>query len=73
MLTDLRYPEELADRSWDNVGLLVDNADAPNAKPKVMVVNDLTYQVAMDAIAQGVSVIVSYRESLFSLHDEATS
>lgn len=27
----------------------------------VMVTNDLTFQVAVDAIGQGVSVIVSYR------------
>lgn len=58
-----RYPEELADRRWDNVGLLVDNsdADAEKRKPLVLVTNDLTYQVAVDAIKQGVSVIVSYR------------
>lgn len=63
MVTDCnRYPEELADRSWDNVGLLVDNNDAGATKPKVLVTNDLTWQVGMDAIEQGVSVIVSYRE-----------
>lgn len=58
-----RYPEELADRSWDNVGLLLGNSetDAKKRKPMVMVVNDLTFQVAVDAIGQGVSVIVSYR------------
>jgi hypothetical protein len=60
-----RYPEELADRSWDNVGLLLGNSetDAKKRKPRVMVVNDLTFQVAVDAIGQGVSVIVSYRTS----------
>lgn len=60
-----RYPEELADRSWDNVGLLLGNADTYEKKPKpvVMVTNDLTYQVAIDAISQGASVIVSYRMS----------
>ena len=29
--------------------------------PKVLVTNDLTFQVAVEAIEQGVSVIVSYR------------
>lgn len=59
-----RYPEELADRRWDNVGLLVDNTeqDDKQHKPVVMLTNDLTFQVAVDAIAQGASVIVSYRK-----------
>lgn len=62
-LTSHRYPEELADRKWDNVGLLVGNSegDAKKRQPSVMVTNDLTFQVAVDAIGQGVSVIVSYR------------
>ncbi|KFG82295.1 hypothetical protein MANI_012493 [Metarhizium anisopliae] len=54
------YPEELADRSWDNVGLLVGNSEAEGRQPKVLVTNDLTWQVAADAIGQNVSVIVSY-------------
>ena len=29
----------------------------------VLVTNDLTFQVAVDAIGQGASVIVSYRKS----------
>lgn len=59
------YPEEIADRSWDNVGLLVGNSeeDTKKKKKRVLVTNDLTYQVAMDAIEQDVSVIVSYRKS----------
>ncbi|POR39266.1 UPF0135 protein, partial [Tolypocladium paradoxum] len=60
------YPEELAARSWDNVGLLVGNAEAQGKKPKVLVTNDLTYQVAIDAIKQDVSVIVSYHPFIFS-------
>jgi putative NIF3 family GTP cyclohydrolase 1 type 2 len=62
--TRSRYPEELADRRWDNVGLLVDNTeqDSKKHKPVVMLTNDLTFQVAVDAIGQGASVIVSYRE-----------
>jgi putative NIF3 family GTP cyclohydrolase 1 type 2 len=53
----------LADRSWDNVGLLVGNSEGEGKKqPKVLVTNDLTWQVADDAIRQRVSVIVSYRK-----------
>jgi putative NIF3 family GTP cyclohydrolase 1 type 2 len=65
-LTDFwcSYPEELADKAWDNVGLLVGNSDSEGEKKKpiVLVTNDLTYQVAMDAIEKGASVIVSYRK-----------
>jgi putative NIF3 family GTP cyclohydrolase 1 type 2 len=63
------YPEELADRAWDNVGLLMGNseADAKKRKPVVLVTNDLTFQVAVDAIGQGASVIVTYRMYLNSL------
>ncbi|KAG6036305.1 hypothetical protein E4U40_001214 [Claviceps sp. LM458 group G5] len=60
------YPEELADRSWDNVGLLVDNPDIERQRPSVLVTNDLTWQVADDAIYQGASVIVSYHPFIFS-------
>ncbi|GFP55027.1 protein NIF3 homolog [Trichoderma asperellum] len=61
------YPEELADRKWDNVGLLIDNSDdTKKRQPTVMVTNDLTFQVAVDAIGQGVSVIVSYHPFIFS-------
>ncbi|KAK7431523.1 hypothetical protein QQZ08_002014 [Neonectria magnoliae] len=62
------YPEELADRSWDNVGLLLGNSDIDSRKnkPRVLVTNDLTFQVAVDAIGQGVSVIVSYHPFIFS-------
>ena len=42
----------------------MDNSDAGETKPKVLVTNDLTWQVGVDAIEQGVSVIVSYREFL---------
>lgn len=52
----------MADRSWDNVGLLVGNSEAEGRQPKVLVTNDLTWQVAADAIGQNVSVIVSYRK-----------
>lgn len=60
------FPIELADRSWDNVGLLLDNVEVPGqepTKPKVLLTNDLTYPVAEEAIARGASVVVSYRAS----------
>ncbi|PFH63025.1 hypothetical protein XA68_10437 [Ophiocordyceps unilateralis] len=60
------YPEQFADRSWDNVGLLVGNEGVEGAAPRVLVTNDLTFQVAVDAIRQGVSVIVSYHPFIFS-------
>ncbi|KAI6748339.1 hypothetical protein HG530_015619 [Fusarium avenaceum] len=60
------YPEEIADRSWDNVGLLVGNSENDAKKTKrVLVTNDLTWQVAADAIEQDVSVIVSYHPFIF--------
>ncbi len=64
-----RYPEELADRAWDNVGLLQENIDLSSnpgsrpAAPTVLLTNDLTVWVAEEAIRKKVSVIVSYRKS----------
>jgi len=64
-MIDVRYPEELADRSWDNVGLLLENlkSDKLNQKPTVLVTNDLTISVAEEAIKRKATVIVSYRKS----------
>ncbi|PHH59361.1 hypothetical protein CDD81_3342 [Ophiocordyceps australis] len=60
------YPEEGADRTWDNVGLLLDNSSAPSQQAKVLLTNDLTLPVAKDAIQQGASVIISYHPIIFS-------
>lgn len=61
------YPEELADRRWDNVGLLLGNIETPETRkpknPVVLLTNDLTYAVAEEAVQKNASVIVSYRES----------
>lgn len=55
------------------MGLLLGNLDAKqNVKPKVLVTNDLTYQVAVDAIKQGASVIVSYRMMMMALSRSST-
>jgi len=65
-----RFPEELADRTWDNVGLLLDNVEVPEdppTAPLVLLTNDLTYSVAEEAISLGVSVIISYRKRILSI------
>ncbi|TPX18241.1 uncharacterized protein E0L32_002750 [Thyridium curvatum] len=63
------YPEELADRAWDNVGLLLENSEqASEATPTVLLTNDLTPEVAEEAIAKGASVIVTYRKPEEATH-----
>ncbi|OIW26739.1 NGG1p interacting factor 3 [Coniochaeta ligniaria NRRL 30616] len=59
------YPEELADRSWDNVGLLLENIKSGTGNPTVLVTNDLTISVAEEAIRRKATVIVSYHPFLF--------
>ncbi|KAK0713067.1 GTP cyclohydrolase 1 type 2/Nif3 [Lasiosphaeria miniovina] len=67
------YPEELADRAWDNVGLLQENIDysqspssaARDVSPIVLLTNDLTVRVAEEAIRKRASVIVSYHPFIF--------
>jgi putative NIF3 family GTP cyclohydrolase 1 type 2 len=59
------YPEELADRAWDNVGLLLENSKLPTnmtGRERVLLTNDLTPDVVDEAIAYKVSVIVAYRQ-----------
>ncbi|OBR16206.1 Ngg1 interacting factor [Colletotrichum higginsianum IMI 349063] len=64
------YPEELADRRWDNVGLLLGNIETPETRkpknPVVLLTNDLTYAVAEEAVQKSASVIVSYHPFIFS-------
>ncbi|KAK2003994.1 NGG1p interacting factor 3 [Colletotrichum falcatum] len=64
------YPEELADRIWDNVGLLLGNIEVLETRkaknPVVLLTNDLTYAVAEEAIQKKASVIVSYHPFIFS-------
>jgi putative NIF3 family GTP cyclohydrolase 1 type 2 len=60
------YPLSLADRSWDNVGLLLEPPYPPAhraATPKVLLTIDLTTAVADEALheASGVETIVTYR------------
>ncbi|KAK4100360.1 NGG1p interacting factor 3 [Parathielavia hyrcaniae] len=61
------YPEELADRAWDNVGLLQENINPTSGSvpPRVLLTNDLTLAVAEEAILKKASVIVSYHPFIF--------
>ncbi|KHE80988.1 hypothetical protein GE21DRAFT_10113 [Neurospora crassa] len=61
------YPEQLADKAWDNVGLLQENiAVAGQDVPQtVLLTNDLTVAVAEEAIRKRASVIVSYHPFIF--------
>ncbi|KAK5661708.1 hypothetical protein OQA88_9808 [Cercophora sp. LCS_1] len=66
------YPIELADHSFDNVGLLQDNIDpvsiggGSRGVPRVaLLTNDLTTRVAEEAIRKKASVVVTYHPFLF--------
>ncbi|KAI0206619.1 GTP cyclohydrolase 1 type 2/Nif3 [Astrocystis sublimbata] len=64
------YPEELADKSWDNTGLLLDQAPSfpqktDNSKPTALLTNDLTKPVVDEALEKGASVIVCYHPVIF--------
>ncbi|KAJ2995103.1 hypothetical protein NUW58_g1364 [Xylaria curta] len=64
------YPEELADKSWDNTGLLLDQApsfpgQAGNSRPTVLLTNDLTKLVVDEALEKGANVIVCYHPVIF--------
>lgn len=65
-----RYPLELADRAWDNVGLLQENistGDDTTTPSTVLLTNDLTVRVAQEAIQKQASVVVTYRKSICQL------
>ncbi|KIH89063.1 ngg1 interacting factor [Sporothrix brasiliensis 5110] len=62
------FPEELADRTWDNVGLLLENSRQPTSateSQRVLLTNDLTPDVVEEAIAYNVTVIVAYHPIIF--------
>ncbi|KAK7745936.1 hypothetical protein SLS53_002655 [Cytospora paraplurivora] len=69
------YPEEVADRAWDNVGLLLGNIDSNSQKAlgldatpdhkTVLLTNDLSARVAQEAVDKKASVIVSYHPFIF--------
>lgn len=67
----------MADRAWDNVGLLLGNMDAhsqhalglevtPDSKT-VLLTNDLSPAVAQEAVDKKASVVVSYRMEICHL------
>ncbi|KAJ2905003.1 hypothetical protein MKZ38_006659 [Zalerion maritima] len=64
---DQLYPLALADKRWDNVGLLLDNFPVENQQPVVLLANDLTSAVCEEAIAKQASVVIAYRTVLASL------
>lgn len=79
-MSSYSYPEEVADRAWDNVGLLLGNMDqqgqqalgldaTPDEKT-VLLTNDLSPEVAREAVSKKASVIVSYR-NVFPLLPES--
>ncbi|KAI0433160.1 GTP cyclohydrolase 1 type 2/Nif3 [Xylaria sp. FL1042] len=64
------YPEELADKSWDNTGLLLDQAPSflervDSSEPTVLLTNDLTRTVVDEALEKGANVIVCYHPVIF--------
>lgn len=64
-----RYPIALADSSWDNTGLLVDScqdvSNAEAADARVLLTVDLTQDVAAEAIAHKVDIVVAYHPFIF--------
>ncbi|KAL1852650.1 hypothetical protein Plec18170_005782 [Paecilomyces lecythidis] len=61
------YPESLADKSWDNTGLLLEAPFNPARRQKnsVLLAVDLTKAVADEAIKRRDSVIVAYHPIIF--------
>ncbi|KAK2738568.1 hypothetical protein FQN57_006991 [Myotisia sp. PD_48] len=61
------YPEELADKSFDNTGLLLDAPARSDKKQKnsVLLTIDLTKAVADEAIRRGDSIIIAYHPIIF--------
>lgn len=57
-------PLALADTTWDNVGLLVENP-LPSAANRIMLTIDLTEAVLKECIEENVSVIVAYHPPIF--------
>lgn len=55
----------LADRSWDNVGILIENP-APRKSGVVMLTIDLTPDVLAECIEANVEVVIAYHPTIFS-------
>ncbi|KAK3707070.1 hypothetical protein LTR37_012402 [Vermiconidia calcicola] len=67
MLTAARYPEILADKSFDNTGLLLEPPFDPLRRQmnSVMLTVDLTKAVADEAIERNDSIVVAYHPIIF--------
>ncbi|KAI5269711.1 NGG1p interacting factor 3 [Aureobasidium subglaciale] len=61
------YPEALADKAWDNTGLLLESPFDPIRRQmnSALLTIDLTKAVADEAIERGDSVIVAYHPIIF--------
>ena len=64
------YPENFADKAWDNTGLLincsiVDDNSRPAAKPKILLTVDLTNSVAQEAVDNGCNLVIAYHPFIF--------
>lgn len=61
------YPLHLADKSWDNTGLLVDSStEDGNAEGcKILLTVDLTQNVADEAVATNSNVVIAYHPFIF--------
>ncbi|KAF2101487.1 NGG1p interacting factor 3 [Rhizodiscina lignyota] len=61
------YPEALADKSWDNTGLLLEAPFNPRRRQKnsVLLTVDLTKAVADEAIERRDSIVVAYHPIIF--------
>ncbi|KAG0647410.1 nif3 [Hyphodiscus hymeniophilus] len=59
------YPESLADKSFDNTGLLLEAPSRPGLKNCALLTIDLTTGVADEAIARKDSIIVTYHPIIF--------
>lgn len=61
------YPIKLADKSWDNTGLLVDSSSEfdDSDSCKILLTIDLTQNVADEAIAKKSNMIIAYHPFIF--------
>ncbi|KAG9230270.1 NIF3 NGG1 interactin-like proteing factor 3-like 1 [Amylocarpus encephaloides] len=59
------YPEELADPSFDNIGLLLEAPYRPHLNNSALITVDLTAAVADEAIERKDSIVVAYHPIIF--------
>lgn len=61
------YPLELAERSWDNVGLLVDSGSsgAKSGPFRILLTIDLTRAVCAEALVKNIDLVLAYHPFIF--------